>query len=77
MKTTPAALRKLPLPPVIGCTQLPCSKAPVAGSNEAQYMNVNFRSPAGSFLSQEEFALESRHPTKSSLPLATNCDEDA
>ena len=39
-------------------------------------MNVNFSVPAGSFLSQVPFLLESRHPVNSSLPVATNCEAD-
>ncbi len=33
---------KLPLPPVTGWTHSPCSNAPEAGSNDAQYIIVNF-----------------------------------
>ena len=34
----------------------------MAGSNDAQYMNLNFSVPLGSFLSQVPFLLESRQP---------------
>jgi hypothetical protein len=39
-------------------------------------MNVNFRLPVGSAVSHDPFPFASRHPVNSSLPVATNCDED-
>ena len=77
MKITPEAFLKLPVPLSIGCTQLPWISAPVAGSNDAQYMNVIFSVPEGSFGSQAPFAFASRQPSNSSLPLTkTNCEAD-